>query len=266
MSLIHFVKYQSLENDFCLIELRRKGFRLSAPHVAEFCHRRRGVGADGLIILGPEVRAGVKFTLYNADGSKAEWSGNGVRCAATHLTRRKHAGRVTLLTGAGAVEAVVRRENNRQAVVSFQRPMPIVSKAAARPMAAQVGTATGPIRVDAGNPHWIYLVRSFHIPWEAEGERLQRYARSTHGVNIEFVRVQNRQKLEMRIYERGVGPTASSGSGALAAVAACWKNGLIARRLTLTSPGGRQSAKIDVDTVELTATAHFVCAGEWQAD
>ncbi|MBI5867864.1 MAG: diaminopimelate epimerase [candidate division Zixibacteria bacterium] len=266
MPTIHFAKYQAIENDFCVIGPASPGFNWTHRRAAEICHRRRGVGSDGLIILGKPSAKGVPFRLFNADGSRAEWSGNGVRCAAAHLAGQKRRAQLRLLTAVGSIESIVITKGSGRFLASFERPMPIVGDPISAGRKSSPARLAGPIPVDAGNPHWIYVVADFDIPWEELGARAQSLNRPTHGVNVEFVRVLNRHQVELRIFERGVGPTPSSGSGALAAVAACWTRGLVDSRVRIISPGGEQKAEISKDhnTVRLSAMTHHVCSGDWK--
>jgi len=267
MSIIQFAKYQSLENDFCVIGHRLSGFRWSPRRVAAFCHRRCGIGCDGLIVLEKLGRQGVRFRLFNADGSSAEWSGNGVRCAALFLAGSKRPAKVRLLTAAGPIELSVTAHGRRRSFVSFERPLPVVSPVAPRGRRLMPRPAVGPIPVDAGNPHWIFVVPHFDFRWTEIGLSAQKLNPGTHGINVEFVQVLNRRRIQMRIFERGVGPTPSSGSGALAAVAACSDQRLIDHTVRVLSPGGEQIARIDATrgTVRLTAITHYVFSGVWKA-
>jgi diaminopimelate epimerase len=123
----------------------------------------------------------------------------------------------------------------------------------------------GPVYVDAGNPHCVFVVSGFDYDWEKVGAECQMQNRRTAGVNVEFVHARNRRNIELRIYERGVGPTPSSGSGALAAVAACFAMEFIGKTLRVTSPGGTQDAIIGDagETVTLKAPARIIMAGVW---
>jgi diaminopimelate epimerase len=267
MPLIHFAKYQSLENDFCVVGHGNSDLRWSPRRVVEFCHRRRGIGADGLIVLGPPGPKGARFRLFNADGTHAEWSGNGVRCAAASLLGTKTRADIRLLTAAGAITVAVKADAPGRFRATFERPLPIVGSVVARARRLAPSRTVGPIPVDAGNPHWIFIVPDFDIPWAEVGLAAQELTSGTHGINVEFVSVLDRRRIQMRIFERGVGPTPSSGSGALAAVAACLERGLVDPLIRVISPGGQQTAEIDRDrkAVRLMAMTHYVFSGVWKA-
>lgn len=271
MAKIPFIKVESLGNDFVLIEQTGARARWDAARAAAICDRRLGVGADGLILLGPEGREGIRFRLFNADGSPAEWSGNGVRGVGAFLAAnnpRRHEFHLDTLVGCVRVGA--KRRAGGGVIADFTRPMPSVSPVPsrlARPVAGMAGRhlVAGPVAVDAGNPHWVFMVSSFDYDWSAIGSECQPLNRSTGGINVEFARVHGPKRVELRIFERGVGPTPSSGSGAVAAVAAAWSMELIDRAVEVVSPGGTQKARISASgqSVTLAAPARIVMAGVW---
>ena len=265
MRTVPFAKVESSGNDFLVVPAGRDAGWWTPARVRSICDRRLGMGADGLIVLGRQTSRGIRFHLFNCDGSRAEWSGNGVRGAAALLAGRgSRDHRYLFLTAAGEVPVTVRR-HGRLFDAAFERPLPLVADPHLRGLRAK--TAAGPWAVDAGNPHWVFVVRNFDLPWEDIGANCQRHlrARRTAGVNVEFVRVVSRGRIELRLFERGVGPTASSGSGALAALAACWHQELLDATVRVMSPGGVQRARLDrmKRRVELSAPARVVCQGVW---
>ena len=265
MHKIRFSKYESLQNDFCIVDDRAREFRWTPKRVAAICHRRLGVGSDGLIVLEPALRGAFRFSLFNCDGSRAEWSGNGARCAAACITDKRHRHRFALDTPAGTISVQTKLQKTGQITVSYLRPSPIVGDKSEGDIA--IKGAKGPFAVDAGNPHWIYLVKDFSLPWEEIGARCQVANPKTHGMNVEFVCVRDDGNIEIRVYERGVGPTPSSGSGALASVAVCLARGITGRRVKVISPGGDQLLEHfpDEESIRMTAAARLVCTGTWMS-
>jgi diaminopimelate epimerase len=175
-----------------------------------------------------------------------------------------------LQTLVGCIRIGAKRRKGGGVVADFTRPMPqaeAVTSRQARQIAAMIGRhhLAGPVHVDAGNPHWVFAVSGFGYEWEQIGAECQSLNRGTRGINVEFARVLNRRGIELRIYERGVGPTPSSGSGALAAVAACHAMDFIDKSLNVSSAGGTQSARISAsgESVTLKAPARIVMAGVW---
>jgi diaminopimelate epimerase len=271
MAKISFIKVESLGNDFVIVDQSGGARRWTPSQAATICDRRQGVGTDGLILLGPATRAGIRFRLFNSDGSQAEWSGNGVRGVAAYLAAmnpRQHEFHLETLAGCIRVCAVKRKGGGVAA--SFSRPMPQVEAVSSRVARAVTATAgrhlvAGPVFVDAGNPHWVFVVLTFEFDWEVMGRECQLLNRRTGGINVEFAQVRSRRRIELCIFERGVGATPSSGSGALAAASACRVMDLVDRALIVTSPGGTQSLQFSQsgDNVTLEAPARIVMAGVW---
>ncbi|GAB4313995.1 MAG: diaminopimelate epimerase [Candidatus Zixiibacteriota bacterium] len=259
---ITFTKCESLRNDFVVVE-KKRGFPWMPSRVRALCDRRAGVGADGLIVLHPH-RGGYDFVLFNADGTRAEWSGNGIRCAAAYTAVQRRRSSATFHTAAGPIDTTM-SVSTRGVSVAFERPNPIIGSVRGQRRTVTLSGMTRPIAVDAGNPHWVFIVDHFRFDWEGAGAACQKAAPRTHGVNVEFVRVLNRKRIELRLFERGVGPTPSSGSGALAAFRACLHEELVAHSIQVISPGGAQSLLYRPvhDAVRMSARARLVHQGQW---
>jgi diaminopimelate epimerase len=259
---IKFTKCESLFNDFCVVEWNDRS-RWTSSRVRSLCNRRTGAGADGLITL--RRRDGeYEFRLFNADGTRAEWSGNGIRCAAVFVAQSTRRRVAVFHTHAGPIETTVLK-SSRGHTVTFRRPLPVVTKPDTTGRNGHARGLRGPVHVDAGNPHWVYFARNFDFDWEQIGSDCQGKARQSRGVNVEFVRVHTPRHIELRLFERGVGPTPSSGSGALAAFAACREQGMANASVRVSSPGGNQLLKCVGENreVELTANARVVYRGVW---
>lgn len=271
MAKISFIKVESLGNDFVIVDQSAGAKRRTPSQAAAICDRRLGVGADGLILLGPATDEGIRFRLFNADGTEAEWSGNGVRGVGAYLAAmnpRQH--EFHLETLAGCIRVSAARRKGGGVLASFSRPMPsveVVSSRAARAITGMAGRhlVAGPVYVDAGNPHWVFVVSTLQFDWEAMGRECQLMNRRTGGINVEFAHVPSRRRIELRIFERGVGATPSSGSGALAAASACRVMDLVGKSLGVSSPGGLQSVKFSSsdESVTLEAPSRIVMAGVW---
>ncbi|MEW5873544.1 MAG: diaminopimelate epimerase [Candidatus Zixiibacteriota bacterium] len=264
MNEIAFTKYEALRNDFIIVHQPPPGFRWTATRVAAICDRRAGAGADGLIILGAPKGMSASFRLFNADGGSAEWSGNGIRCAIACLQDTNAVTEMNFKTAAGPINATIEPRGWRERWASFERPLPEVRLAKMNSRSA-IPLIAGPFHVDAGNPHRVYIVKDFGFDWEDVGAKCQDSARRTRGINVEFVRLAGLARLEMRLYERGVGPTPASGSGALAAVTVCHAQGEIGAKGIAASVGGLQSYEIDDKrgSIRLHAPVRHVYSGQW---
>ena len=264
MPPVQVAKCESLLNDFCVVEAS-PSVRWTGAKARAICDRRTGIGADGLIVLQRRQTRDFQFRLFNADGSGAEWSGNGVRCAAAYLLHEHQIQTATLATKAGEIAVSMRPARAGRAAVSFDRPMPLVVEMREAKKSSVLPGSGIPLFVDAGNPHLVFIALHFNFNWETVGAKCQAAATKTHGVNVEFVVIQNRRRIEMRIFERGVGPTPSSGSGALAAFAACRYRELVDSSVLAESPGGIQRLKFNQrhQSAALTAPARVVSIGTW---
>jgi len=266
-------KYEGLGNDFVVLDRRASGEDVSAEASRALCDRRRGVGADGVLVLLPSVRAAARMVVHNADGSVAEMCGNGLRCVVKHLLDREP-GRDALEveTGAGVLPARVRRAGAEVVEVEvelgparLQAPQlppgpaggPFVS--APVPGVAWPGTA-----VSMGNPHLVLLGAPPEVVRE-HGPRLEHLPGFPERTNVEAV-TRSSDGLRVSVWERGAGLTDACGTGAAAAVAAA----VVARWVPpdvfvpVDLPGGRLQIRVseDLQRTTLRGPARFVFSAE----
>jgi diaminopimelate epimerase len=257
-----FTKAHAYGNDFLYVEERDvQGCGLSAL-AREMCDRHTGVGADGLIVF-VHTHAGARMRLHNADGSQAEVSGNGVRGLAALLLRgddRADAA-VDIETAAGIKR--VTKADRSPSHPSFRTAMGL--PADLRQATLMVADdAVDAVVMNFGNPQCIVLGpqpsdEQFHLL----GASLERHERFPHSTNVEFATVESPTAIRILIWERGVGPTMSSGTGSCAALVAAAAFGGASREALVTAPGGAQLVEWRDDSVYLTGWAEVVCEGEW---
>lgn len=256
--IVRLAKYHATGNDF-LVWTALDGASLPADHAAALCDRHTGVGADGLITLGPPHAAGsdCSFRLQNADGGDAEMSGNGMRAlaAAAAAAGLGTQTRLVVDTVVGVRDVRLRRDAAGAvigAAVDLGRPtfvaeeIPVVASAAGSDGAggAEITAELDGVRyagdaVGMGNPHWVLFVDDVagaHLA--AHGRTLEHDARFPNRTNVEFVRVAGPDRLTMRVWERGVGETRSCGTGATAAAVAAHRRGLVGSSVAVEVPGG----------------------------
>jgi diaminopimelate epimerase len=258
-----FYKYQSLGNDFIVVDAVADGprvTRLGAPEAArKLCDRHFGIGADGILFLDGEVaatEASRRLTIWNADGSQAEMCGNGVRCVAKYLHDRLPVGErplaLVIATAAGPRRcAIARGPDGLAATVEVDMGRAEVGPPEA-PLLFDDDTAEpGPhelVRVSMGNPHAI-LFRQDASPTLARrlGPPIERHPRFPRGTNVELARLEPDGSLTVHVWERGAGLTLACGTGACAAVAAACHAGLRAfgRPHRVVLPGGALTVRID---------------------
>ena len=219
---LDFVKYQSLLNDFVIIDNRRRPqFDLSSEEARFLADRRRGVGCDQLILTYPPRSEGAvaSYKVMNADGSPAEQCGNGVRCLAHFLGAENPSRfRVDAPTGSLGLECL----KNGEVAAEFPPPAFEQSTDGVKIFhdieCGGQSLALGLVSV--GNPHAVWRVpRVENADVSGIGEALQHHPRFPQGVNVEFVEVMDVGTVRVRVYERGVGETPACGSGACAVAA-----------------------------------------------
>jgi diaminopimelate epimerase len=231
---VPFTKASACGNDFLIID----GVHAPADlHdlSRRICDRHNGVGADGVEWLFPAPDADMRARLINADGSEAEISGNGTRCVAAYMVSNGHAGKVAIRTGAGVKHCeLVAREGHR---LEFEMEMGEPRVDDAFSITVAFGQVYG-TPVSMGNPHYVVFVKEFSPAWQAEGAEIGRHRGFKDGVNVEFVRVQGVNDIEVRFYERGVGETQSSGTGSCASAVAAIAAGAVVSPVKVHAQGG----------------------------
>jgi diaminopimelate epimerase len=262
---MRLTKAHAYGNDFLLVEEVEVPPGVDRPALARrVCDRYRGVGADGLMIYRPDAsQARASMRLLNADGSRYEVSGNGVRCLAALLSsRHPGASGITIETEAGdKVLTPVAREGGR---VTFRASMGAPTELRTQTLDV-LGAPLEVVTLRVGNPQCVVL-------GPLSDERLHTIARTlaTHtafpeGTNVELAYVESPDLVRILIWERGVGPTWSSGTGACAAAVAAAFAGGAARALTVAAPGGEQRVEWTDDGIYLTGWAEVILTGEWLA-
>ena len=260
---MRFAKAHAYGNDFLYVDAADVRGAALERLARQMCDRHEGVGADGLIVY---ERSGdtVSMRLLNADGSRAEVSGNGVRALGALLLDQdaRPAAELTVETEGGPKHLVrLGREGVRQ---MFRASMgqPTGLRQAALEADGEMLTV---VVLNMGNPQCVVLGS---LPDEGRfrriGAALERHASFPEGTNVEFAEVEAPDRVRIMIWERGVGPTTSSGTGSCAALVAAAAYGAAARAAEVVSPGGSQRVEWQADQVYLTGWAEVICAGEWQ--
>ena len=255
---IPFVKANACGNDFLIID----GMHAPADMASfslRICDRHAGVGADGVEWLFPDQDADIRARLFNADGSEAEVSGNGTRCVAAYVCSDQPREKVTVRTGAGIRTCVLTSHNENQYEFEIAMGEPQVGDEFSIKLA--FGEVRG-IPVSMGNPHYVVFVNEFGPGWQAEAAEIGRHHDFKHGINVEFVAIKDKQHIDARFFERGVGETQSSGTGSCAAAVATITTKRAASPIRVHTPGGVQMVRWDGE-VFLRGTAQLICRGEF---
>ena len=261
---MRFAKAHACGNDFLIVE------GPCDPTLAKkLCERHTGIGADGLEFFESTGTLSGRIRLANADGSIAEISGNGTRCVAAWLAHTRHAapGVIIILdTDAGPRSCTLVAVDGPRFRISAGMGVPEVASAE---LTLSDKTLVRGIQVSMGNPHFVILVhdenfRAHGRGWQELGREICFHKQFPQQTNVEFVRMIRAGEIEIRIFERGVGPTTSSGTGTCAAAAAVIAHCGGQSPLTVHAPGGSQGVDWSGPGAEMTLTgpAELIAAGE----
>ena len=278
---------QAAGNDFILVEaseVNRDWSRMAAT----MCDRHFGVGGDGLLVVLPSDKADLRMHEFNPDGSEAEACGNGLRCVAKYAAQSGlvNAGtrQISVETIAGIRQAKFYRAGGKvtRIQVSMGKPrfgvkdIPVMIEPSRGETVDITPILDYPLTIDGtelllnfvsmGNPHavcfWQHPVADF--PLSQLGPEVERHRLFPNRVNFEVARVISRQRIEARVWERGVGETLACGSGACAVTVAAQLHGYIGNRVGIKLPGGILNVEWDgIGEVLLSGSAGVVFTGEW---
>jgi diaminopimelate epimerase len=224
-----FVKMEGLGNDFVVM---RGPLSPDAAEVAAWCDRHRGVGADGLLVVSPLGPGRVRMEYWNADGSPAEMCGNGLRCVGRYAVEEGLA--------PGPEVRVETAVGERAVTVPPSGPVRALLGTFAETKVAPFDLAGYSLEaVSVGNPHAVAFVDDcYAVPVSAVGPLVEGDPHFPERTNVDFATVVSSRRIELRVWERGVGETLACGSGAAATAALAHKRGLTGPKVTVMLPGG----------------------------
>ncbi|PWJ46923.1 diaminopimelate epimerase [Faecalicatena contorta] len=274
-----FTKMQGLGNDYVYVNGFEEKIENPSKLAVKVSDRHFGIGSDGLILINPSKVADFEMEMYNADGSRGEMCGNGIRCVAKYvydygLTDKTQIS-IETLGGIKYLELTAEEGKVVQVQVDMGKPELRPGKI---PVIAEGDTVIdAPIEVEGkeykmtgvsmGNPHIvIYMDDIDNLEIEKIGPKFENHKRFPNRINTEFVEVLDRNTVKMRVWERGSGETLACGTGACAVAVACILNGLTEDEVTVRLLGGDLFIKWDreKDTVYMTGPAEIVFDGEWK--
>ncbi len=284
---MRFTKLHGLGNDFLVVSpAERVGLASPGALARRICDRHMGVGADGLIFLDPEADrepARIGFRIFNSDGSEAEISGNGLRCAAAYLVSSGAVAspQIVFRTGAGERQAEVLGVRGRLYEVRLGLGAPRLAskeipfhegrprdRVVDQPITVNFNTYTVTC-VSLGNPHCALFFDSLppRVEWHRIGAEIESHPSFPHRTNVEFVHVLGRNDIQVLFWERGVGETLASGTGSAAAAVASVLKGLVDRSVTVhTALGDLKVDWPEGGEVLQTGPAEVVFSGDFPAD
>lgn len=274
-----FTKMQGLGNDYVYVNGFEEKIENPSKLAVKVSDRHFGIGSDGLILINPSKAADFEMEMYNADGSRGEMCGNGIRCVAKYvydygLTDKTQIS-IETLGGIKYLELTVEEGKVVQVQVDMGKPelrpgkIPVIAEGdtvidAPIEVEGKIYKMTG---VSMGNPHIvIYMDDIDNLEIEKIGPKFENHKRFPNRINTEFVEVLDRNTVKMRVWERGSGETLACGTGACAVAVSCILNGLTEDEVTVRLLGGDLFIKWDREknTVYMTGPAETVFDGEWK--
>lgn len=272
-----FTKMQGLGNDYVYVNCFKETIENPPEMAKKVSNRNFGIGSDGLIMINPSDVADFEMEMYNADGSRSEMCGNGIRCVGKYvydygLTEKEH---ISVETLAGIKYLDLTEEDGKVKLVKVDmgspelvpENIPIVAdgnRVIDEPINVN-GTEYRMTGVSMGNPHAVVYVEDVKgLDIETIGPAFENHERFPNRVNTEFVKVLDRNTVEMRVWERGSGETMACGTGACAVAVACILNGFTEDKVTVKLLGGDLQIEWDkeADKIYMTGPAEVSFDGE----
>jgi diaminopimelate epimerase len=243
-----FLKMNGLGNDFVVVEARSSPFRPVPEQTRAIADRASGVGCDQLIAIEPSARADAFMRIWNADGGEVDACGNAARCVGWLLLEASGGDAVSIETGAGLLS--VARAGERRITVDMGEPaltwrdIPLAEEMDTRGIELQVGPIDAPVLhtpgcVSMGNPHVVFFVPDAETaPVRQVGPMIEHHHLFPERANVGFAQIKARDRIRLRVWERGAGETLACGTGACAALVAASRRGLTDRKAVVEMNGG----------------------------
>lgn len=249
---MEFTKMHGLGNDFIVIYGEKVLPDNAAELALKWCDRYFGIGADGLVYILPSEKADFRMRIINSDGSEAEQCGNAIRCVAKYVYDHGYVSseQITIETlGAGVQPVTIHVDNGLAATVTVDMGEPVLDGLSVPTTIDANPVVDAPIEADGrqfrftavsmGNPHCvIYVDDAVNFDLATWGPKLEVHPVFPKKVNVEFATVKDRGTVDMRVWERGAGPTLACGTGACATLVSSVLNGLTDRSVSIRLKGG----------------------------
>lgn len=243
-----FVKMNGLGNDFVVVEAQGEAFSPTAGEARAIADRKAGIGCDQLIVLSASALADVRMRIWNADGGEVARCGNAERCVGWLIMQASGRGQASIETDAGRLEA--RAAGERRVAIDMGPPgldwrdIPLAEAMDTARIELQVGPIDAPVLhtpgcVSLGNPHVVFFVADADAaPVVQVGPMIEHHHLFPQRANVGFAQVKARDRIRLRVWERGAGLTRACGTGACAALVAAHRRGLASRAATVELDGG----------------------------
>jgi len=260
--IINYIKMHGLKNDFIIIDARAKKIFLNKKNIKKISDRKKGLGCDQVVIIEKpkkkKTSAFIKF--YNADGSITKACGNATRCVAFLLMKEYKTKKIALETESTLLNAFLAKNNQVSVDIGkayFKwKQIPLKRKININKINFNVDSYIKPALVNVGNPHIIFFMKNLKkINLKKVGPKIEKNHLFPERINVNFAKILKNNKIELRVWERGVGITKACGTGASATAVAAIKNKLINKRICyIHMDGGKLK-------IEYKKNGHIVMTG-----
>ncbi len=281
--MVRFTKMEGIGNDYVYVDVQKNKIKNPVEFAKKVSDRHFGIGSDGLILIDKSDVADFKMNIYNTDGSEAEMCGNGIRCVGKFVydkgLTKKTVFTVETLAGVKTLELTLKDGNVDLVRVDMGEPIleaneiPVINnflcdfkgikfaKINIEKVKDKIGDLTC---VSMGNPHAVCFLSDIDdIDISKVGFNIENAANFPKRTNVEFIKIINRNEIQMRVWERGVGETMACGTGACASALASFLNGFTDRFVQVDLLGGKLYIEWKGDNhVYLTGPASIVFDGE----
>lgn len=218
---VDFYKMTGLGNDYVYLDFLEKQYSLNLNKFAnQVSNRNFSVGSDGLVVILPSKKADAKMRIFNSDGSEAEICGNALRCVSKLIYDKTGKRKISIETKKKTIHAEILENKGTSAKVRVEMGKVVFLSS----QTLNICEKTLNIHLlDAGNPHCVVFVNDFNFNIENLGKQISSSTFFKNGTNVEFVKILDKNSIQMKVYERGSGVTLACGSGACAS-AVCFEN------------------------------------------
>ncbi len=274
-----FTKMHGIGNDYVYINCFRERVENPEELSIRVSDRHFGIGSDGLILIKPSKVADCEMAMYNADGSRSEMCGNGIRCVGKYVYEngivKKKTVTVETLAGIKTLDLLVDKASGKVDMVTVNMGEPIFVPGQIPVLLEENPVKAVPIIIDQkeyqvtclsmGNPHAVVFTENIkELDLESLGPKFENYKKFPNRINTEFVEKKDNAHLKMRVWERGSGETLACGTGACASVVAAIINGYTGRKVEIELLGGKLGIfwNPEDNCVYMTGPAETVFTGE----
>jgi len=280
LAIDQFVKSHALGNDYVVLDERQLSRRLTPDAVRRICDIHYGIGSDGILLLTPGEGADFGVRIFNPDGGEAEKSGNGLRILAKFLYDHGYTDKAefTVSTLGGTARAKLHLEAGQVAAITMDMGRATFVSSEIPVAGPRREMVKEPLEVNSrrlsvtcvsvGNPHCVIFTDRLVVDEVMElGPKIEHHPSFPNRINVQFAKVQGRDRVSILIWERGAGYTLASGTSSCAVAAASVKNGLTDRRVTIESPGGELTVSVAESwNLTLTGPASEIARGTLSQD